>query len=165
MTTWKPVPSSPGYEVSIDGEVRSLPREIVTKAGVRKPIAGKLLTRTIGSHGYYSVSLGRGRKATVHSLVAETFLGPAQGREVRHLNGDRLDCRLENLAYGTRSDNVQDSLRHGTHTMANAVTCPQGHVYDAENTYFYDGRRFCRACRNIRTRALYAAGKHARSRK
>ena len=32
---------------------------------------------------------------------------------VRHLNGIKTDCRLVNLAFGTLSDNGQDSLRLG----------------------------------------------------
>ena len=28
--------------------------------------------------------------------------------------------------------------------------CPQGHPYDETNTFLYQGRRYCRACRKIR---------------
>jgi len=43
------------------------------------------------------------------------FFGPPpKGIQVRHLNGNPKDNRLENLAYGTRSDNAKDAIRHGT---------------------------------------------------
>jgi hypothetical protein len=32
---------------------------------------------------------------------------------VRHLNDDKLDNRVENLARGTREDNVTDAIRNG----------------------------------------------------
>ena len=52
----------------------------------------------------------------VHKLVTELFIGPCpEGQEVRHLNGKRDDCRLTNLTYGTRSENHQDKVPHGTH--------------------------------------------------
>lgn len=39
---------------------------------------------------------------------------PPAGEECRHKNRDRLDARLLNLKYGTRKDNIADSIRHGT---------------------------------------------------
>jgi len=35
----------------------------------------------------------------VATLVAETFLGPRRGREVRHLDGDSSNDRVDNLEY------------------------------------------------------------------
>lgn len=59
-----------------------------------------------------------------------------------------------NLAYGTRSQNVADAIRHGTYRNAIAeknaekTHCPRGHEYDDSNTYLApSGRRFCRACK------------------
>jgi hypothetical protein len=53
----------------------------------------------------------------VHVLVAEAFLPPrpTPAHEVRHWDGDRMNNAATNLRWGTRSDNVQDALRHGTH--------------------------------------------------
>lgn len=36
--------------------------------------------------------------------------------DVRHLNGKAGDDRRDNLAYGTRADNMADAVQHGTTT-------------------------------------------------
>lgn len=42
--------------------------------------------------------------------------------EVRHLNGNGSDNRPENLAYGTRLENMADSVRLGAHAFGER--CP-----------------------------------------
>lgn len=50
----------------------------------------------------------------VHRLVMLAFVGECpQGHEVRHLDGDSSNAALANLAYGTRSENARDTVRHG----------------------------------------------------
>lgn len=115
---WRPVPSAPDYEVSNLGRVRGRDGRQVW-AGPRvgfRTVPEKLLRPGIASNGYPTVMLGRkiGTR-TVHSLIAETFIGPCPiGQEVRHKDGDRCNSRLENLIYGTRADNMQDAISHGT---------------------------------------------------
>lgn len=116
---WLPVVGWEGlYEVSDQGRVRSLPRQ--TRTGRR---GGKLLSLRSVSTGAHVVLLcdsGRKRFVHVYRLVAEAFLGPAPGpdTEVRHLDDNRLDSRLVNLAYGSRSDNMVDAVRNGRHNKA-----------------------------------------------
>ena len=61
--------------------------------------------------------LDLGHKAVgtpVHQLVMRTFVGePPAGQEVRHKNGDPTDNRLDNLEYGTRTENILDVYRQG----------------------------------------------------
>jgi hypothetical protein len=53
-------------------------------------------------------------RRTIHSLVLEAFVGPRPpGSVTRHLNGCPDDNRLENLAWGTHSENILDMDRHG----------------------------------------------------
>lgn len=118
--TWAPIAGWSGkYEVSDQGRVRSLTRQIVQLARSGKPYAktlvGRLLAPGVASNGYPTVALGRGNTRTVHSLVAEAFIGPCPaGKEVRHLDGNRLNPRLANLAHGTRSENILDAVAHGS---------------------------------------------------
>lgn len=145
---WLPVASYDGlfrdtYQVSNMGRV-------IGRLGLMK--------RYLDPEGYWNVGLWRKphmRTASVHRLVLETFGGPAPGDDMqcRHLNGDAADCRFSNLAWGTSSENQQDSLRHGTQHCAAKTTCPAGHPYAGENLYVTRvGGRKCRICMDARTR-------------
>ena len=139
--TWRPVVSCEGYEISDLGRVRNW--------------RGKVMTPYPDDNGYPTVKPrvnGRYKSRRVHRLVAEAFLGECpEGQEVRHLDGNPANNVLPNLCYGTRSENNLDAVGHGTHVMANVTECPKGHEYTPENTYVYDGRRFCRRCALIAT--------------
>ena len=115
MEIWKPVPGHEGgYEISSQGNVRSLPRFARSGAG-RRTVPGGMLNPGLASNGYYTVAIGRGNSRTVHSLVAEAFLGPCPvGCEVLHIDGSRTNNVLGNLRYGTRSENIYDAVRHGS---------------------------------------------------
>lgn len=145
---WAPIPGYGGrYEVSeIGGLRRSDGRHMKSWADGRP---GNRYLRVY-------LSLNGVRKGhRVHTLVAAAFLGPRPvGMSlVRHLNGDPFDNRVENLAYGTYSDNLEDSVAHGTHAMSSKTHCKRGHEFTPENTYI-DGHqaRQCRMCRRIRDR-------------
>lgn len=73
----------------------------------------KILRPGIASNGYPTVALGRGNTRTLHSLVAEAFIGPRpENMDVRHKDGNRLNPRADNLEHGTRTENILDSIRH-----------------------------------------------------
>jgi len=114
---WRDVVEHDGiYSISNIGNARSK----------RIPNSGKrfgpwrLLKPAINSRGYLCVALHLNGKQTshkIHHLVADAFL-PAQGPTdtvVRHLNDNKLDNCVENLARGTYSDNRLDSVRNGKH--------------------------------------------------
>ena len=152
--TWLPVPGFEGsYEVSDLGRVRSLDRVIVTKAGQQRRLPGRMLRPTVSDPGYPFVQFGKhDAPRRIHNIVTLAFLGPCpEGMEVRHLNGDKLDNTLSNLRYGTHSENVKDTSRHGRHFWANKPHCPQGHEYTPENIYRRPGtvNRYCRECRRL----------------
>ena len=58
----------------------------------------------------------RGTNVPVHSMVAGAFLGPRPSpkHQVRHLDGDRMNNRATNLAWGSVQENMDDRERHGT---------------------------------------------------
>lgn len=107
---WRDAPGFEGaYLVSDQDRVWSVHR------------GGHLLRQVIvtgyGGYQYKQVTLckpGVRRPTKIHQLVMAAF-GPPQppGHEIRHLNGDSLDCRYGNLAWGTHQENAQDMVRHG----------------------------------------------------
>ena len=168
MTTWKAIPGWIGlYEASDDGQIRSLTRVVSGRRHV-----GRIIRHSITPKGYRIVILsGRGvRKAyPLHRLIAETWIGPMpEGMQTRHLNDDKADTRVANLAYGTRADNEADKITNGfVHHNAAKSHCPQGHPYDEANTAPHrngdkiTGRR-CRECHREAKRA-YDARRRAKS--
>lgn len=117
-----------GYRVSDQGRVANP--------------SGKLLRPFVTDRaGHVAVKLPS-RREYVHRLVAAAFIGPPKpGQEVRHLNNVADDNRAENLAWGTRSQNVLD-LR------SKRTRCPHGHEFTIANTYIQtNGWRRCRECK------------------
>lgn len=151
---WKPVVGYEGiYEVSSSGLVRSLPR----LDSIGRRVGGRMLTILPHPSGHRQVKLsrdGRTVQGKLHRVVLEAFAGPAPlGCEVLHIDGNPADNSIGNLRWGTRSENMLDRVRHGTHHFANKTHCPHGHPYDAINTHVTsDGRRMCKECLRTRTR-------------
>lgn len=110
--TWLPIEGFEGfYEVSNRGEVRALK----TWRGPRK--IPRVLRPAITHKGYYRVSLqrkGLKKNAVIHRLVAKAFI-PRHYRhpEVNHINGDKLDNRVENLEWCTHLQNMKHAHRNG----------------------------------------------------
>ena len=54
------------------------------------------------------------KKIAQHRLIAECFIpNPNNYPLVRHLNDNKFDIRIENLAWGTKSDNMNDAVLNG----------------------------------------------------
>ena len=122
MTEWRAVAGYDGfYEVSDDGQVRSVDRRIQ----LGRPPTGRQRKLTLrrgqpiavhpDAQGYRTVQLNRGGRYKfefVHRLVAGAFIGPCpDGHEVNHKNGVKHDNRFENLEYATPQQNVLHRYR------------------------------------------------------
>jgi len=127
VESWRTIPGHEGqYEVSDQGRVRSLPHRVrVVPHGVEatRLSPGRVLKPGTKPSGHVSVALGKRNSRDVHRLVCLAFKGPCpDGLEVLHLNHDPSDNRLENLRYGTRSENLKmDYDRGARHTHKNFV--------------------------------------------
>ena len=116
---WAPVPDYPNYHVSTHGRVRRVAGATKGRNGVWREVKAKVLSLIKTRHSPYAkVSLSRWdgvRQFMVHSLVLLAFRGPRIGKDIsRHLDGNATNNRLDNLAYGTYKENIEDSRRHGT---------------------------------------------------
>lgn len=147
---WRDIPGWEGYyQVSDHGRVRSVDRVVDRSDGRRNRLRGKVLSLSARASGHIGVTLRRGKLTTygVHQLVAAAFIGPRpEGMEVCHNNGDPADNRVENLRYGTRSENTRDRVDHGTHPHTRRTHCPRGHALESPNLVARDSRRGYRAC-------------------
>jgi HNH endonuclease/NUMOD4 motif len=164
------------YEISDHGHARSVARSFVryrnSKATTVR-IKGRVLATNRDPWGYVQVQLpykgpdGRqiNCRMRMNVLILETFVGPRpRGMVARHLNDVPDDNRLENLCWGTQSQNRYDSVANSTHGYARRTHCKHGHEYTKENTIVRrDNTRACRAC--DRRRSLeYRSSKHGKKR-
>ncbi len=116
---WKWHPDYVGcYKISNRGRVKSVARTVIRGSSTLS-IPGRLRKQQIDHSGYLVVTLrkdGKSRTRKVHQLVLEAFSGkrPSPKHEVRHLDGNQLNNELKNLKWGTRLENSQDRIQHGT---------------------------------------------------
>lgn len=93
------------YMVREDGTIWAVRKKPPHMAMLR----GKPPSRTCQ---YRRVCFGRNYEYMVHQVVATAFHGPCPpGMIVLHWDGNPLNNNAANLRYGTRADNVQDSIR------------------------------------------------------
>lgn len=157
--TWRPIPGWEGfYEVSDIGRVRSVARIVpYSSRGTRK--VTPCLLRPFKAHAgrYYQVSLNRaGGKQTryVHQLVLEAFVGPSEGLDGCHSDGDSTNNRLSNLRWDTRSSNILDAVQQRTHWQSRKMLCPRGHLLATPNLIaagITKGNRSCLSCHRARS--------------
>lgn len=79
----------------------------------------KFLSAQEVGDGYLNVELWKDRvgiKFYVHRLVLFTFIGePDNDEECRHLDGNSYNNCLDNLEWGTKLENQEDKIAHGTY--------------------------------------------------
>ena len=108
---WRPITNYEGlYEVSNQGEVRSIKKNTV-------------LRQTIGKkNGYCYVCLsknGRSIRKLVHRIVAMAFIeNPLDKRTVNHKDGDKTNNNVKNLEWATYSENHKHAFANGLKTVS-----------------------------------------------
>jgi hypothetical protein len=110
---WLPVFWSSDYEVSNLGNIRSWRPKGNSK---NKPENSRPLSQWL-SNGYPSVTLCVNQKMknfTVHSLVAEAFIGiRKKNMIVCHIDDNKTNNNVTNLKYGTYVENGVDAVKNG----------------------------------------------------
>ena len=89
---------------------------------------GKILKLFFHKDGYPIVNLrtidGKPKHCRIHVLKARAFIytpNPLGADQVRHLDDCKTNNSLTNLAFGTRSDNMQDCMRNGNYNYEAAA--------------------------------------------
>lgn len=121
---WKDVKGFEGkYQVSNQGRVRSIERQIINRRGRKQMIKEVIKRPDYSPNGYERVSLykmGKGRHYRVAKLVYEAFVGPIpEGMEIDHCNGENTDNRLCNIRAVSHRENCNNPITRERHKAAN----------------------------------------------
>jgi hypothetical protein len=95
----------------------------------------------------YGRATVRGRRQMVHRFFYEDIVGPVpDGLVLDHLCRNRACVHPGHLEPVLNTVNIMRG--EGFYAReARKTHCPQNHPYDDENTYWFDGRRYCLECK------------------
>lgn len=99
------------YDITHDGRVFSVDTNW-------RGYGRREMQQTLNASGYPSVRVlvnGSRKRIAVHALVAKTHLGPQPfvGAQIRHIDGNKNNNHVSNLAWGSAKENADDRERHG----------------------------------------------------
>jgi hypothetical protein len=122
---WKIIPDFPNYRISNTGRVQSRWQKIHYNNDKRLTWAltdnwTDLTIQENQTGKYYYIGLRSEKNETklfyIHRLLAELFIPKPNSNKplcVRHLDGNKQNNNLTNLAWGTYSENTLDNIRLG----------------------------------------------------
>ncbi len=154
MEIWKDIPGYEGiYQASNYGNIRTV--EGKTTYSIRhgkrrwksRMLKGRGDNKTTGKR----VSLWKNKKHKdwlVARLVAITFLGePEEGMTVNHIDGNRMNNRIENLEWLTRADNIKHGFENGLYPQK-SITLVNGKNEILSFRSFSECSRYLGRCHN-----------------
>lgn len=129
MEIWKDLTGYIGiYQVSNNGRVKSLSRNIARKNGQIAKVKEAILKPGIDRYGYHLVVLcnnGTKRTTTIHRLVAAAFIpNPDNLPEIDHIDGDRANNHADNLRWSTRKQNSNNPISIERYRKAGIIQKP-----------------------------------------
>jgi hypothetical protein len=112
-----PIPGFDNYEISLDGIVRSIDREVICKNRKKKRSTrikkGKILSVYKTPNGRPFVVLYKGKKRfnkLIHTLVYESFIGKVKGI-IKHHDGNLENNHISNLYVDSQSNSLRKANR------------------------------------------------------
>ena len=106
MVLLKEISDYPDYKIDSIGNVFSHKYNRIKQMIPQKATAG-----------YHYVTLcknGKRRNRFIHRLIAQEYIpNPLNKQEVNHINGNKLDNRIENLEWVTPLENIQHAIKLG----------------------------------------------------
>lgn len=105
------------YKISDKGEIWSKDRLCIDKKGRKRFRKGMKLNPDIAPNGYYRITFSKNGKKVqkyLHRLIAEYFIpNPNNLPQVNHKDGNKLNCKIENLEWVTVQENVIHAYKNG----------------------------------------------------
>lgn len=130
---WARVLEFPNYEVSSDGRVKSVPREVKGRRDSKRKIKGRELKPWLDHRGYKTVSLwlnNKGLNRRIHRLVGLAFIG--NHAEFDHIDRNILNNNMSNLRPCTHQQNAfNTSSRKGTSKYKGVSWCKKSKKWQA----------------------------------
>jgi len=126
MEIWKDIEGwEDKYQVSNLGRIKSLARRFKRGDGLTVNVEEKILKTMITKDGYERAKLnlmGGSKKYSVHRLVANAFIPNLENKpQVNHIDGNKLNNKVENLEWCTAKENVNHITKLGTHSRMHKV--------------------------------------------
>ena len=87
--------------------------------------SGRILKHRVSASGYARIVVytnGKHQSVCVHRLVADVFLTTGMSEQVNHLDGDKLNNRVENLEWCTRKQNAEHAVALGLYKSPTITT-------------------------------------------
>ena len=108
---YKDIPNYPNYRACSDGRIYSVLSNKFLKPGNR-------------NSGYLFVSLYPKRSVSIHRIIALSFLGPPNGRQVNHKDGNKINNKVDNLEYISAKENIRHSWKLGLSKIRKGDNAP-----------------------------------------
>lgn len=114
---WKDIPEYEGlYQISNLGNIKSLKREVKHNYSGSINLKTRILKSSLGGK-YLRVAFCKESKYKyihVHRILALMFIeNPDNLPEVNHIDGNKLNNKLENLEWVTRKENMFHAFKNG----------------------------------------------------
>lgn len=146
MEQWLPSKDFPMYDVSDLGRIRNSK-------------TGRIIKVYPNSNGYLQTCLRRNNQqytVRVHIIVAKVFHTDTfvEGYDVNHKDGNKHNCRADNLEWMTRLDNVRHAVRTGLRKPHDARGVKNGRCKLTEDDVRYIRSHYTRGNKELNGIAL-----------
>lgn len=143
MEEFRDLPGFENYKISNLGRIYSTKRRSCLKI------------KKLGGKGYYQVRLSKDGQyyyKNLHRLIAEVFIpNPNNYRTVNHINGNKLDNRIENLEWADDCKQQHEACLLGLKPTTQHVLTTE-EILDVYRRYFEEGESVGSIARRYETR-------------
>lgn len=135
MEIWKDIPGFEGiYQASTFGRIKSLPRVVIDKNGVKYSRKGQILKPSKCTGGYLRVDLKHKKSMKVHRIIASTFIPKVKCKNlVNHIDGNKINSRVSNLEWCNASENNKHAFAIGLNKRSKKAGRKNIPVYQMKN--------------------------------